>query len=114
MDERSESQQSKKTYQAKPLREHPKPEVGSVNSLNQAVRQELWYVDTMVASPFRTIRRQLQTQKGAWAQGADEAMWAMEGMARLPIKLLQSAFGESLGPKPQTTNAKEQNPDASH
>ncbi len=102
MDERSGSQHQK-TPAVKPLREHPKPEVGSVNSLNQAVRQELWYVDTVVASPFRTIRRQLQGQKGAWAQGADEAVWAMEGMARLPIKLLQSAFGESFGPKPQGT-----------
>ncbi len=111
MDERNESQQPKKTHAAKPLREHPKPDVGSVNSLNQAVRQELWYVDTMVASPFRTVRRQLQNQKGAWAQGADEAVWAMEGMARLPIKLLQSAFGEPLGPKSPGTNGAGPNSD---
>ncbi len=87
-----------KRYQVKPVREHPKPPVGQVNSLNQAVRQELWYVDTVVATPFRTLRRQLSTSKGAWAQGADEALWAMEGMARLPVKVLQSLFGESLGP----------------
>lgn len=107
MDERGDSQHPKKT-----LREHPKPEVSSVNSLNQAVRQELWYVDTVVASPFRTVRRQLQGQKGAWAQGADEAVWALEGMARLPIKLLQSAFGEALGPKPPGTSATDGNSDA--
>lgn len=87
-----------KRYQVKPVREHPKPPVGQVNSLNQAVRQELWYVDTVVATPFRTLRRQLGSSRGAWAQGADEALWAMEGMARLPVKVLQSLFGESLGP----------------
>lgn len=85
-----------KKYSVKPMREHPKPPMGPVNSLNQAVRQELWFVDTMVATPFRTLRRQLQTSRGAWAQGADEAVWALEGMARLPVKLLQSAFGESM------------------
>lgn len=83
----------------KPIREHPKPSVSQVNSLNQAVRQELWYMDTIVASPFRTVRRQLQSNRSPWAQGADEAVWALEGMVRLPIKLLQSAFGETLGPK---------------
>lgn len=87
---------------ARAPREHPKPPVGQMNSLNQAVRQELWYVDTVVASPFRTIRRQLQSSRGAWAQGADEALWALEGMARLPVKLLQSAFGESM---PSTSSA---------
>lgn len=91
----------RESHQGAPrLRAHPKPQVSQVNSLNQAVRQELWYVDTVVASPFRTLRRQLQSSHGAWAQGADEALWAFEGMARLPIKLLQSAFGESLGAPP--------------
>lgn len=79
------------------IRPHPKPAMQPVNSLNQAIRQELWFVDTMVASPFRAARRQVQSQGGAFGQGADEALWAMEGMARLPIKLLQSAFGENLG-----------------
>lgn len=87
----------KKAVAKRPVRPHPKPQMGSVNSLNHAIRQELWYVDTMVASPFRTVRRQLESSKSAWAQGADEAVWALEGMTRLPIKLLQSAFGETLG-----------------
>ena len=80
----------------KPLRRHPKPPIGSVGSLNQAIRQQLWFVDTMMASPFRTFRRQLQSNGGPWAQGADEALWALEGMMRLPIKLVQAAFGETL------------------
>lgn len=80
----------------KPVRSHPKPPMTSPNSLNQAIRQELWYVDTMVAMPFRTVRRQLESRRNAWAQGADEVLWALEGMARLPLKFIQSAFGESL------------------
>lgn len=95
---------------ARAPREHPKPPVGQVNSLNQAVRQELWYVDTVVASPFRTIRRQLQNSRGAWAQGADEAVWALEGMARLPVKLLQSAFGESMPSSPATNPGESSRP----
>ncbi len=106
-----EQQHHDKKHAVKPMREHPKPPMGQINSLNQAVRQELWYVDTMVASPFRTVRRQLQSSRGAWAQGADEAVWALEGMARLPIKLLQSAFGEpmpSTGAVETATNGQEQ------
>jgi hypothetical protein len=61
-------------------------------------------VDTVVASPFRAVRRQLQASGGAWAQSADEAVWAVQGMMRLPIKLLQSAFGESLEHTNQATS----------
>jgi len=96
--EEQHNQEDQKSH-AKPVHKHPKPSMGTVNSLNQAVRQELWYVDTMIASPFRTMRRQLQSgRRGAWTEGADEAIWALEGMTRLPIKLLQSAFGELLSP----------------
>lgn len=87
---------SQKSQQQREIRAHPKPAIGAVNSLNQAIRQELWYVDTVVASPFRAVRRQLQANGGAWAQSVDEAIWAVQGMMRLPIKILQSAFGESL------------------
>ncbi len=73
---------------------HPKPEPGPVNSLNEMARRELWYLDTVVATPFRAIRRNIGSRQSAWAQSADEVVWAMEGMARLPVKLLQSAFGE--------------------
>ena len=103
MEERNTGR-SEKRHMGKPVHEHPKPQVGSMNSLNEVVRQELWYVDAMVASPFRTVRRQLQTSRATWAQGADEAIWALEGMTRLPIKFLQSAFGESFkSPSAKTT-----------
>jgi hypothetical protein len=77
-----------------PVGNHPKPEPGPVNSLNEMARRELWYLDTVVATPFRAIRRNLGSRPSAWAQSADEVVCAMEGMARLPVKLLQSAFGE--------------------
>ncbi|NMP21282.1 hypothetical protein [Sulfobacillus harzensis] len=105
--EHREHEDQESQHRRKPVREHPKPPIGQVNSLNQAVRQELWYVDTVVASPFRTLRRQLGTSRGAWAQGADEALWAFEGMARLPIKLLQSAFGEQLNTSSNASPAKD-------
>ncbi len=79
------------------------------STLNQAIRQELWYVDTMVASPFRIARRQLKNRHNAWAEGADEVIWALEGMARLPLKLIQAAFGEKLGASAQT---QEESPDS--
>lgn len=88
-------QKEEKKYSVKSPRKHPKPSMGTPSTINQAVRQELWYVDTMVASPFRMVRRQLEGRQGAMAQSADEAMWAMEGMVRLPIKLIQAAFGEA-------------------
>ena len=92
----------------RPLRHHPKPPLGSVGSLNQAIRQELWFVDTMAASPFRAMRRQLQTNGGPWAQGADEALWALEGMTRLPIKVMQAAFGETLFSKNQSSDSSDE------
>lgn len=81
------------------VRPHPLPETGTVHSLNDALRRELWYVDTMVAMPFRMLRRTVAKSSGlSGAQAAGEALWAMEGMARLPVKLLQAALGESLEP----------------
>ena len=40
-------------------RPHPQPSLDDVrvNSLNDAVRRELWYLDSMVAAPFRLARR---------------------------------------------------------
>lgn len=97
MDEREHNHEGSPNRTRKVIRPHPKPAAGSVGSLNQAIRQELWFVDTMLASPFRTARRQLQSNRSALAQGADETLWALEGMVRLPIKLIQSAFGENVG-----------------
>jgi hypothetical protein len=102
MDERETGQDKSKNHVRKAVRPHPKPPMAGVSSLNEAIRQELWYIDTMLATPFRTARRPLETRRGSISQGADEALWALEGMARLPIKVLQSAFGENLnGKKPQ-------------
>lgn len=69
---------------------------GSIHSLNEAVRQELWYLDTVVATPFRAVRRSLGSKSSPWMQSLDEMVWAVEGMARLPVKFIQSAFGENL------------------
>ena len=85
-------------------RPHPKPPVDQVevSSLNDAIRRELWYVDTLVAAPFRIARRWLRGGAGRTSslrEGADELLWAAEGMTRLPVKALQAAFGEQLGPK---------------
>ena len=80
-----------------PPRPHPKPKPASPASLNQAVRQELWYLDTMMAAPFRTLRRLLAGGTNPLAEGLDEMLWAWEGMSRLPVKLLQAAFGEEMG-----------------
>ena len=85
---------------APPVRPHPKPEWGSVNSLNDTILRELWYLDTVVSSPFRALRRSLSEKSSPWSQSADELIWAVEGMARLPVKVLQSAFGEQMNPKP--------------
>lgn len=92
----TEHEHRRRDAKRKAVRPHPKPPNAAPASINQAIRQELWYVDTMVAAPFRTVRRQLGMNQSTWAQGADEALWALEGMARLPIKLLQSAFGEAM------------------
>jgi len=90
-------------WRTPPPRPHPKPEAKAPASLNQAVRQELWYLDTMMAMPFRTMRRMLRMgddgrRVSPLIEGLDELVWATEGMSRLPIKLLQSAFGEELTP----------------
>ena len=95
------------------VRPHPQPELGSVNSLNEAVRKELWYLDTMVAMPFRMLRRGLGRSSGPAAQAAGETLWAMEGMTRLPVKLLQSAFGEPLSGAPSTKKEPPNPPPAS-
>lgn len=101
MDDHEQRREPDHKGMRKPLRKHPKPAMTAPSTLNQAIRQELWYVDTMVASPFRIARRQLQNRHNAWAEGADEAIWALEGMVRLPLKLAQSAFGEKLGASAQ-------------
>lgn len=80
------------------VKPHPKPAFGPPQSLNEAIRQELWYVDTVVATPFRMLRRVMDPERSKWAKGLDEAVWAVEGMARLPVKLLQAAFGEPPSP----------------
>lgn len=96
------------------MREHPKPSFKRAQSLNEAIRQELWYLDTVMASPFRIARRSLESSRGGWAQGADEAVWALEGMARLPLKILQSAFGEAEAPRAEASqNPSEQGSDHS-
>lgn len=87
-----------------PVRNHPQPEMSAPQSLNDAIRQELWYVDTIVATPFRMARRALQPTQGKWTQSLDEAIWAAEGMARLPVKFIQSAFGESMGHGQKTSH----------
>lgn len=83
-------------------RPHPEPSLDDVrvNSLNDAVRRELWYLDSMVAAPFRLARRYTTRSPAAspLRAGADEFLWAAEGMARLPVKVLQAAFGEGLAP----------------
>lgn len=102
MDEREQQSQERQRQRVrKPVNQHPKPPMRPVNSLNEVIRQELWYVDTVVASPFRTARRQLQSGRGSLAEGLDETLWALEGMTRLPIKVLQAAFGENLGSNPK-------------
>ncbi|MBX5467133.1 MAG: hypothetical protein K6U14_06515 [Firmicutes bacterium] len=64
-----------------------------VESLNHAIRRELGYLDAVVATPFRVLRRGLKRREGALAEGMEELLWALEGMARLPVKVLQAAFG---------------------
>lgn len=107
-DERDErgSEIERRHVKRMPPRPHPKPEPGQPASLNHAVRQELWYIDTMMAAPFRTLRRLvLGSGKSPLAEGVDEMLWAWEGMSRLPVKLLQAAFGEELGPPKSTPEA---------
>lgn len=70
--------------------------VGDVSSLNEAIRQELGYLDAVVATPFRAVRRTTGHSSSPWAKGLDELLWAFEGMARVPVKMLQAAFGEPL------------------
>ncbi|AUW94998.1 hypothetical protein [Sulfobacillus sp. hq2] len=69
---------------------------GTVESLNEAIRQELKYLDVVVATPFRAVRRTTGQRSSGWAKSLDEMLWAAEGMARVPIKMLQSAFGEPM------------------
>lgn len=70
----------------------------AICTLNDAIRLELRYLDRAVASPFRAVRRTLGQSSRPWAQSLGEMVWAMEGMARLPVKVLQAAFGEDLAP----------------
>jgi hypothetical protein len=98
---RTRNAETESGWRTPPPRPHPKPEAKAPASLNQAVRQELWYLDTMMAMPFRTVRRMLRIggegrRVSPLVEGLDELVWAAEGMSRLPIKILQSAFGEDL------------------
>ncbi|MCY0885638.1 MAG: hypothetical protein OWV35_07100 [Firmicutes bacterium] len=79
-----------------PVREHSRPQPVVVTDLNQAWRQELWYLDTLVALPFRGVRRLLARTAAPWGRSLDEAVWALEGLARLPVKVLQAMAGEPL------------------
>ncbi|MHB1612283.1 MAG: hypothetical protein ACYCT0_11415, partial [Sulfobacillus sp.] len=74
MGQEKEAKETKEN-KAVPVRPHPKPEWGPVNGLNDTIRRELWYVDTMVSSPFRAIRRTVEERPSAWSQGADEFLW---------------------------------------
>lgn len=114
MEERESPKEHARRHGRRPVKKHPKPPMRPVNSLNDVIRQELWYVDTMVASPFRSARRQLKASRGSLAEGLDEALWALEGMTRLPIKVMQAAFGERLGPpaaEPQEAQHAPEHPD---
>ncbi|MCL8209247.1 MAG: hypothetical protein K6V97_14435 [Actinomycetia bacterium] len=85
---------------APPVRPHPKPP-HQASTLNGAIRQELWYLDTIAAAPFRAVRRSLGSmRRTALTEGLDELLWAAEGMVRLPVKLLQAAFGEEPAGRP--------------
>jgi hypothetical protein len=107
----SEHRQGEPAPRPPAVREHPKPPPAGVSSLNHAIRQELWYLDTVVATPFRTLRRALEQprRRSALAEGLDELLWAAEGMTRLPVKVLQAAFGEPLGTKTGSVKAAEAN-----
>ena len=100
---REEHEEGRRNESAPPVKPHPKPPVSAPGSLNDAIRQELWYLDTVVSVPFRAIRRTIGRGHNPWSESIDEAVWALEGMTRLPLKILQSAFGEALqrgGPSP--------------
>lgn len=71
---------------------------GTPDSLNAVIRHELEYVDRLVALPFRAIRRTIRDHESPWWASVEEAVWAMEGMARLPVKFVQAAFGEQAVP----------------
>lgn len=73
----------------------------AIRTLNDAIRLELRYLDRAVASPFRAVRRTLGQSSRPWAQSLGEMVWAMEGMVRLPVKVLQAAFGEEMAPPSQ-------------
>ncbi|OLZ11839.1 hypothetical protein BFX06_14145 [Sulfobacillus thermosulfidooxidans] len=70
-----------------------------MNSLNEAIRKELGYLDIVIATPFRAVRRTMGAGSSPWAKSLDELTWALEGMARVPVKMLQSAFGENFSQK---------------
>lgn len=72
-----------------------------VNSFNEAIRRELQYLDRVVAIPFRVVRRRVGENQTSWAQGLEELTWAAEGMARVPVKMLQAAFGEDFSKSDQ-------------
>ncbi|WP_242823864.1 hypothetical protein [Sulfobacillus thermosulfidooxidans] len=82
-----------------PSQTHDRYATESVNSLNEAIRKELGYLDIVIATPFRAVRRTMGAGSSPWAKSLDELTWALEGMARVPVKMLQSAFGENFSQK---------------
>jgi hypothetical protein len=95
----SDQERSRREGEPSPTPPDP-PE--AIRTLNDAIRLELRYLDRAVASPFRAVRRTLGQSSRPWAQSLGEMVWAMEGMARLPVKVLQAAFGEDLAQPPET------------
>jgi|BEDMetMinimDraft_2_1075160.scaffolds.fasta_scaffold04754_3 hypothetical protein len=92
------SQEREDEQEVPAVRPHPKPPHQAA-TLNGAIRQELWYLDTVAAAPFRAVRRSLAgRRRSALTESLDELLWAAEGMVRLPVKLLQAAFGEEATP----------------
>lgn len=80
-----------------PPSDRTKSDAQPVSSLNQAIRLELGYLDTALATPFRAVRRSLSSRKqNPLSSSLDELVWAMEGMTRLPLKFLKAAFGDEM------------------
>ncbi|PSR20318.1 MAG: hypothetical protein C7B45_15420 [Sulfobacillus acidophilus] len=60
----------------------------SLYSLRRALHEELEYVDTLASIPFRVLDRQVHRSEAAWQPEAEDAIRAVEGIVRLPIKIL--------------------------
>jgi DNA-binding response OmpR family regulator len=60
----------------------------SVDSLRRALHEELEYADVLVSTPFRVLQRRAHLIEAAWRPEAEDAIRAVEGMVRLPLKML--------------------------